>query len=165
MHILEKFNCYCIRETANKSTESYPEKRLLYTTYNGVKSSMRSFQMWSTARYIDKTHYLMFSPKSRGSQENIEVKINNQSVFKVLECRFLCVIVDYNMQWKAHITHSSKKIEKSKGILSKLRKVLCKKTLVNMYFFFIYPYLIYCIIVWGNARESYLDPLHKITQK
>ena len=34
-----------------------------------------------------------------------------------------------------------------------------------MYFTFIYPYLIYCIEVWGNAHQTYLDPLIKIQKK
>ena len=35
----------------------------------------------------------------------------------------------------------------------------------NMYFTFIYPYLIYCIEVWGNAQHTHLDPLIKIQKK
>ena len=31
-----------------------------------------------------------------------------------------------------------------------------------MYFTFIYPYLIYCIEVWGNANETHLTTLVKI---
>ena len=34
-----------------------------------------------------------------------------------------------------------------------------------MYFTFIYPYLIYCIEVWGNAQHTHLDPLIKIQKK
>ena len=31
-----------------------------------------------------------------------------------------------------------------------------------MYFTFIYPYLIYCVEVWGNTYDCHLDPLIKI---
>ena len=34
-----------------------------------------------------------------------------------------------------------------------------------MYFTFIYPYLIYCIEVWGNANETHLTPLVKMQKK
>ena len=34
-----------------------------------------------------------------------------------------------------------------------------------MYFTFIYPYLIYCIEVWGNANETQLTTLVKIQKK
>ena len=35
----------------------------------------------------------------------------------------------------------------------------------NMYFTFIYPYLIYCIEVWRNAQHTHLDQLIKIQKK
>ena len=34
-----------------------------------------------------------------------------------------------------------------------------------MYFTFIYPYLIYCIEVWGNANEPHLSTIVKIHKK
>ena len=34
-----------------------------------------------------------------------------------------------------------------------------------MYFTFVYPYLIYCIEVWGNAFDSHLTPLINIQKK
>ena len=34
-----------------------------------------------------------------------------------------------------------------------------------MYYTFIYPYLIYCIEVWGNANETHLTTLVKIQKK
>ena len=34
-----------------------------------------------------------------------------------------------------------------------------------MYYAFIFPYLIYCIVIWGSSLKSYLDPLVKIQKK
>ena len=41
-------------------------------------------------------------------------------------------------------------------------KFLDNHTLKSMYFTFIYPYLIYCVEVWGNTHDCHLDPLIKI---
>ena len=35
----------------------------------------------------------------------------------------------------------------------------------NRYYSFVYPYLIDCIEVWGNAHDTYLDPLIKLQKK
>ena len=35
----------------------------------------------------------------------------------------------------------------------------------NLYYSFVYPYLIYCVEVWGNAHDTYLDPLIKLQKK
>ena len=48
------------------------------------------------------------------------------------------------------------------GILCKARRVLYKETLKNLYFTFIYPYLIFCVHVWGNSAKTHLDHLQKL---
>ena len=39
-----------------------------------------------------------------------------------------------------------------------------KKTLINLYYTFIYPFIIYCNIVWGRAPTLHLSKIH-ILQK
>ena len=66
------------------------------------------------------------------------------------------------MNWSAHIHYIKNKISKSIGILFKIRNFLDNHTLRSMYFTFIYPYLIYCVEVWGNTHDCHLDPPIKI---
>ena len=47
----------------------------------------------------------------------------------------------------------------------KIKPYLDKVTLRNLYFTFVYPYLIYCVEVWGNACDTHLDPIIKIQKK
>ena len=47
----------------------------------------------------------------------------------------------------------------------KIRNFLDNHTLRSMYFTFIYPYLIYCVVIWGNTHDCHLDPLIKIQKK
>ena len=44
----------------------------------------------------------------------------------------------------------------------KIRPYLDKATLKIVYLTFLYPYLIYCVNVWGNVCDIYLDPIIKI---
>ena len=50
------------------------------------------------------------------------------------------------------------------GIMFKARDYLNKNCLSNLYHTYIFPYLIYCIEVWGNASHCHLLPLF-LTQK
>ena len=34
-----------------------------------------------------------------------------------------------------------------------------------MYYSFVFPYLIFCVEIWGSSFKSYLDPLVKIQKK
>ena len=40
-----------------------------------------------------------------------------------------------------------------------------KATLKNLYFTFVYPYLIYCFEVWGNDCDTHLEPIIKIQKR
>ena len=44
----------------------------------------------------------------------------------------------------------------------KIRQYLDKFTLRNLYFTFVYPYLIYCVEVLGNACDTHLNPIINI---
>ena len=40
-----------------------------------------------------------------------------------------------------------------------------KATLKNLYFTCVYPYLIYCVEVWGNACDTHLEPIIKMQKR
>ena len=54
---------------------------------------------------------------------------------------------------------------KGLGIITKARKCLNRETLLKLYNAFVFPYLTYCVEVWGTAPKKYLDPLIKIQKK
>ena len=56
-------------------------------------------------------------------------------------------------------------MSKSVGILCKLQHYLDQQTLHNLYYTFVYPYLIYGVEIWGNACHAYIDPLIKLQKK
>ena len=64
-----------------------------------------------------------------------------------------------------HILYVKNKIAKGFGIILRARKFFNKKTLLNLYHAFIFSYLIYCVEIWGNAANKYLDPLIKLQKK
>ena len=53
----------------------------------------------------------------------------------------------------------SKKIAKCISIILKSRKVFDNETLPSLYHCFVYPYLHYCIHVWGKAYDTHLNDL------
>jgi hypothetical protein len=100
-----------------------------------------------------KKIYRNFTPK---------ITIRGQVLDTVEETKFLGIIVDMELNWKKHIIYTSKKIAKAIGILSKTRQFLDKKNLVQMYYAFIHPYIIYGNIIWGNATATALWPIFKL---
>ena len=75
--------------------------------------------------------------------------------------KFLRVIIDDKLSFSRHISYIKNKISKGMGIIIKARKYLNKKSLLDLYHAFVYPYLTYCIEVWGNMSHVHLDALVK----
>ena len=79
------------------------------------------------------------------------------------ETVFLGVILDEHLSWKPHILSVSRKISKSIGIIYKSSFSLPKTSLHCLYYSVVYPYLIYCISVWGSTYQSNLRIISKVS--
>ena len=112
----------------------------------------------------EKTHYMVFH-RSRIKCTKLNVVIQDRIIDTTKNVKFLGVLLNDKLTWTDHIMYVKNKISKSIGILYKTRQYLNKNTLRNLYFTFIYPYLIYCVEVWGNACATHLDPLIILQKK
>ena len=79
----------------------------------------------------------------------INVTMNNCCLKKTDSLKYLGVIIDHRLNWSQHITHVKNKVSKGIGIMYRARSYLTKSSLRKLYFSYIYPYLIYCIEIWG----------------
>ena len=124
--------------------------------------------MWLQANKLtlntDKTHYMVFH-RARIKSKTGKISIRNNAIDEVKSTKFLGVTIDDKLKWTEHIQYIKNEISKSNGILIKIKPDLDKVTLRNLYFTFVYPYLIYCVEVWGNACDTHLDPIIKIQKK
>ena len=97
------------------------------------------------------------------SYVNLNIHLNlimdNITLSKVSSIKYLGVIVDHKLNWIDHITYVKSKISKGIGIMYKARRYLNKISLKNLYYAYIYPYLTYCIEVWGSASKCHLNSL------
>ncbi len=127
----------------------------LNSEFNKVSNWMRANKLTLN---LKKTHYMIFH-RSRIKKDVDNITFQDEIVQRVSSTKFLGVIIDDKLKWKEHITYIKNKISKSFGILYKTRQYLDKSTMRNLYYTFVYPYIIYCVEVWGNACSSYLEPL------
>ena len=91
--------------------------------------------------------------------------MDNITLSKVSSIKYLGVIVDHKLTWIDHITYVKSKISKGIGIMYKARRYLNKISLKNLYHAYIYPYLTYCIEVWGSASKCHLNSLFLLQKK
>ena len=130
---------------------------------NNVYSELHKIMNWLNANKlslnIDKTHFLLFKNKGKIIINNCEVYMNHQEISELNSTKFLGVIMNNQLNWKNHPDHICTKVSKNIDIILKARRVFDKRTLLSLYFSLIYPYLTYCIQVWGSTYQSHLSKL------
>ena len=131
-------------------------------------TALELFNQWCIANRlsvnVDKTHYMHFT--NRSSLLNYgQLSLNSSLLSSTSKTLFLGVTLDNSMKFNSHIDIISSKISKSIGIIFKLAPFLPTRTLINLYYSLIYPYFIYCNLVWGGTYSTHLDPLLKLQKK
>ena len=79
--------------------------------------------------------------------------------------KYLGIMIDSRLNWKSQVNYISKEIKRNIGILSKLRHYVNLKTVTNLYYSLIYPFLIYGITAWGSTFNSALTPIINLQKK
>ena len=113
---------------------------------------------------VSKTHYMVFH-RARRKVDHKDIILNNYILQQVHFTKILGIIIDDKLKLANHISYIKNKIAKAMGILLKARKVLKIKVLLQLYNSFVFPYLIYCSEVWGNASDIHLQPLIILQKK
>ena len=107
----------------------------------------------------------MLFTRKRTDVHDIDIEINNITISRVKNVKFLGVILDEKISWKDHINYISKKISKCIAIMFKLKNIVSKDTLKSLYYTLAYPYFTYCNVVWGNTFKTYMSPLIILQKK
>ena len=107
----------------------------------------------------------MFEEKTSQTSLSEDLIINNIKIGMTERTKFLGVIIDQNLSFQSHILYIKGKVARGIGILYKSRPYFSLETMRMLYNAFVYPYFTYCIEVWGNAYQSYLEPLVKLQKR
>jgi hypothetical protein len=108
---------------------------------------------------------MLFGQKHKKNTQNISIHISGVKIDIVQQTKFLGIIVDNTLNWKSHIAYISTKIAKSIGIISRARQLLNHNILRQLYYSFLYPYLTYCLIIWGSAAASSTLPIFRLQKR
>ena len=140
---------------------------LIASLNNALKDLCSWFKSNKLSLNTNKTFYMIFH-RSRikcDTDSTLEIIMDNGILTKTSCLKYLGVIVDQKLNWIEHISYVKNKISKGIGIMYKARRHLDKKSLLNLYYSYIYPYLTYCIEVWGCAAKSHLQALFILQKK
>ena len=139
----------------------------LHVTENSCNKELADISKWlkvnKLSLNIKKTHYMIFSRKKSGCQ--LDLRIDNQIIKETPTTKFLGVYIDNKLNWKTHISYVGGKIARGIGVLIKARKYFNNDCMINLYYAFIFPYLMYCNHIWGNTYKTNLSKLQVLQNK
>ena len=108
---------------------------------------------------VKKTYYMVFHRSRIKTDAHAVITMDKVCLQRTDSFKYLGVIIDHKLNWTQHIAYVKNKISKGIGVVYRARSCLTKRSLKNLYYSYIYPYLIYCIEIWGISPQTHLNPL------
>ena len=135
---------------------------------HSCNTELQMFKRWSDSNRlsisVEKSHCVLVTNRNVPADLN-DLMLNDNSLNFLNQCVFLGVTFDKNLRYNEHIESICKKVSKSIGIMYRLRSYVPLQTLKTLYNALIYPYLSYCIVIWGGTYFSHLKPLIILQKK
>ena len=134
-----------------------------------VNQELENTNQWSISNKlspnIKKAKYSFFHKPSQ--KQNIplllpKLMINNYEIQRTGLIKFLQILLDENLSWKEHIKYNKNKISKNLGLLYKSKHYLNKRSLLTLYYCFIYICINYGTITWGNTNRKNLKKINSL---
>ena len=123
---------------------------------------LKLFKQWSDANRltinVSKTNCLMVS-NIFGQLSPGNLFIEDQEIDIVRCVKFLGVFIDNNLKYDEHIKFICDKMSKSIGVIFRIRRLVPKTLLRNIYFSIVQPYIIYCLPIFAATYHVHLEPL------
>ena len=108
---------------------------------------------------LTKTKYIVFQPRQKlNSNLDLPIVLAGQPLDHSSNVKYLGLIIDCHLSWRDHIDYICFKISKNiLNIMPKVKKLVSRVTIINMYYSFIHCYLTYRSILWG---DNYSSPIY-----
>ena len=107
---------------------------------------------------VSKTVAINFS-KRKIPYNSSKISINNISLQFSDRIKYLGIIIDCGLTFRYHVDKVCSSVSKTIGVLYRLSANVPKPILFKLYYALIYPYLIYCNIIWGGCSEVHLNKI------
>ena len=114
---------------------------------------------------VDKTEFIVFKPPKMSLNSRFILKLNGKTLFESSKIKYLGIIMDDRLTWKHHIFELRKKINRSIGIIYKMKNLSPLPVLLSLYYSLVHSHLNYGICVWGNATKHELSKIFLAQKK
>ena len=147
-------------------TNIFVEGNTAEEAYNKANTLLKSLHKYMVLNKLhinlSKCCYIHFKPrKCKKAPENptLELLIDDFSIKKTNETKFLGVIIDKDLTWEPHILSLKRKLNYATATLNRISNCLPKQINRELYYTLFESHLSYCISVWGGATQGRISKL------
>ena len=79
--------------------------------------------------------------------------------------KYLGIILDSRLLWNEHVSYIRTKLCRSINCIRRVKHLIPRKILVNLYYSLILPHIDYCCTAWGNCSKTNLNSIQKLQNK
>ena len=108
---------------------------------------------------VKKSNFLHFHQGHR-AKPTLNLELNGIKVEEKTVTKYLGVLIDNKLNWKAHIAHVKTKLSKGNGMISKIRYYVNDHCLLNLYYAFIQSHLNYNLLNWTSTYPSNIKSIN-----
>lgn len=129
-----------------------------------MSQGLSSIDIWLRANVLSlnlaKTKLMIFTNKHIVDEPDIFINGGRLSVVKSVN--MLGVVVDDRLSFVEHFNLVASKISRSCAVLRRLSSFLPFFVLKKIYLSLVYPYLVYCVELWGRSSKTMAGRLEKL---
>ena len=93
---------------------------------------------------------------------SFQIKINDSCFQRTTCAKYLGVLIDSSLDWSSHVQYIKSKLVRASYWFYNIRNVVSIDVFKMLYFSLVHCHLKYCIVWWGTATNSVLQPLEVV---
>ena len=157
MHLaVRKSTIYHFADDTNLLFSCKSVKELRKTMNNDLKCLYE----WLCANRLSlntkKTEFIIFTAPRSCCNERVTLTLNRTKLYESSKIKYLGLILDNKLNWKAHVNELAKKLSRSIGLIAKIRPFCTLNVLRSLYFSLFNSHLSYGLSVWGGSISEIL---------
>ncbi len=155
---------------------NFADDTLLYTTLDTgenvdrfINEELNNVDTWLKNNQLklnlNKTKYMVFQPRLKKFKplQNLKLYLNKDvEIERVYQYRYLGLIVDCDLNWKAHTKMLKNKLASAVGLLFGTRRYLNKKSLLLMMHTLFISHIQYGILCWARCGKTTLQAIKNL---